>query len=602
MPTILNKSDSANPNVVVNDGQLNTNSTSLTFLGKNYPQGYSQPIGENFLHLLENFASSAEPINPIQGQLWFNNNNDVETDTSADDSNNYGLKIFDGQKWLPIGIVKKFAQPPNSIGSTNLKTGDLFVDTERQQLYISNGTDFTLVGPSFNAAEKTGAEIEYIIDAETNESRPVLSMFVKTKRVAIISDYQFTPKVFIPGFRQIKQGINLSTTNLNTTTNQTKFWGIAEKAEALISGEEIVSTSNFIRSDQNSTTNFSFNVRNNNGISIGNDLSFNLGTDTTGSYIYNKVDGASIDLRLRQSAQIKTILRISTTANNTGAVGVNNLVPEESLDVIGNIKTTDRFISTSNLANSITTNGGINVVGAAIIGGSLTVGANTSTKTIEPDQDSLRSLGSINKRWDTIYALKLGTNTRPATLTGSVIGDVNGNVSGTAGGFQNPVTLNFIGDVQGSVSIRNSGESKNVTLELNDSLISTKELTTLFLNTDLLLVERSTNQGPKLYKIPKTTLAEQLPLVPIGTIILYGGNSGNLPNGYLVCDGQEISRNTYDKLFDVIGYTYKPYNQLIGPTVNLQTFALPDITPVTTNSTISPPPLLTYIIYTGRLV
>jgi len=599
--TILNKSDSANTTVAIPDGALNSNSTSLVFLGKNYPQGYTKPIAENFLHLLENFANATEPVNPIQGQLWFNNNSDIESDTSSNDSSSYGLKVYDGQKWLPIGIVKKFAQPPTSLGGTNLKAGDLFVDTERQQLYISNGNDFTLIGPAFNAAEKTGSEIEYIKDATTNEDRPVLSIFVKTQRIVIISDYQFTPKSFIPGFKEIKQVINLSTATLNTTSNSTKFWGIAEKAEALISGTEIVSTANFLRSDQNSTTNFSFNIRNNNGLSIGNDLSFNLGTDTSGSYIYNKVDGASIDIRLRQSAQVKNILRVSTTPANTGAVGINNLIPEESLDVVGNIKTTDRFISTSTSNNSISTTGGINAVGSVIIGGGLTVGANTSTQTIEPDTDSLRTLGSLNKRWDTVYAVKIGSNTRPVTVNGTLIGDVTGNVTGTSTGFKFGVTLNFTGDVICNTTFQNSGDQKTITTNLNPSVISSKDATTLFLANDVLLIERETTLGPKLFKVSKNVLGQTLPLVPIGTVILYGGNSGNLPNGYLACDGAEISRNDYDKLFEVIGYKYKAASQLIGTGVNLQTFALPKLNPISTVSTDIPPPTMTYIIYTGRL-
>jgi hypothetical protein len=53
----------------VDDQTLNTE-TSLTFVGKNYT-GYSKYIAENFLHLLENFASSSMPTNPTVGQLWY---------------------------------------------------------------------------------------------------------------------------------------------------------------------------------------------------------------------------------------------------------------------------------------------------------------------------------------------------------------------------------------------------------------------------------------------------------------------------------------------------------------------------------------------------
>jgi len=590
MATALNKSDPANGTVNLTDGQLNSTSTSLSFLGKNYSQSYTQPIGENFLHLLENFAFSSPPINPVQGQLWFNNNDDLESDSVSDNSrDSYGLKIYDGTSWLPVGIIKKFSENPSlTSGGTNLKTGDLYVDTERQQLYINNGNNgWTLVGPTFNAAEKTGAEIEYVDDADAPVKRPILSIFVKTKRVVIISDYQFTPKSLLSGFKIIKQGINLSTANLNNNTNETKFWGVAEKAEALISGDEIVSTTNFLRSDQNSTTNFSFNVRNNNGINIGNDLSFSLGTDTSGSYIYNKVLGASIDIRLRQSTQIKTVLRASINdQTNTGSIGINTLVPTESLDVVGNIKTTGRYITTSTAANSISTTGGINVALNALVGGSLTVSGLTRTANIEPIADSTNILGTEDKRWDTVYAVKVGTQVRPVQVFGTVTGSVNGDVSGFSGGFKTGVTLTLQGDIQGTITIKNDGELKNIDTVLKSDFINQRTESSTYLPNDLLLIER--NQS--LFKVKKSTIVETLPLVPTATILLFAGNSARVPDGYLICNGEEHSQSIYNNLFSIIGYDYKPQNQLI----NVGTFAVPNLTP--------PSPEMRYIIYTGNII
>lgn len=55
---------------------------------------------------------------------------------------------------------------------------------------------------------------------------------------------------------------------------------------------------------------------------------------------------------------------------------------------------------------------------------------------------------------------------------------------------------------------------------------------------------------------------------PIGSIIAYGGNTP--PDGYLLCDGSEISRTAYSKLFAAIGTTYGTGN---GST----TFNLPNL-------------------------
>lgn len=58
------------------DGTINTSSTSLGLPGRNYA-GYGQALDTNFVHVLENFADSTVPPNPIRGQLWF------DTDTST---------------------------------------------------------------------------------------------------------------------------------------------------------------------------------------------------------------------------------------------------------------------------------------------------------------------------------------------------------------------------------------------------------------------------------------------------------------------------------------------------------------------------------------
>ncbi|ADO67181.1 hypothetical protein crov148 [Cafeteria roenbergensis virus] len=57
-------------------------------------------------------------------------------------------------------------------------------------------------------------------------------------------------------------------------------------------------------------------------------------------------------------------------------------------------------------------------------------------------------------------------------------------------------------------------------------------------------------------------------LIPVGTIFPFAG--ANAPTGYLVCDGSDISRNTYARLFSIIANTYGPGN---GET----TFSLPDL-------------------------
>lgn len=55
---------------------------------------------------------------------------------------------------------------------------------------------------------------------------------------------------------------------------------------------------------------------------------------------------------------------------------------------------------------------------------------------------------------------------------------------------------------------------------------------------------------------------------PIGTILSYGGN--NIPSGYLLCDGSEISKETYKDLYEIIGDTY-------GTSTDNTKFKLPNL-------------------------
>ena len=53
-------------------GKVNTNTTSLTLVGRN-ASNYGQYFNQNFVDLLSNFASPSydPPLNPITGQLWY---------------------------------------------------------------------------------------------------------------------------------------------------------------------------------------------------------------------------------------------------------------------------------------------------------------------------------------------------------------------------------------------------------------------------------------------------------------------------------------------------------------------------------------------------
>ena len=67
--------------------------------------------------------------------------------------------------------------------------------------------------------------------------------------------------------------------------------------------------------------------------------------------------------------------------------------------------------------------------------------------------------------------------------------------------------------------------------------------------------------------LAKLEAAVQAALVPVGAVLPFAGSSA--PTGFLICDGSQKSRTTYQALFDVIGVTHGYGDQST-------TFNLPD--------------------------
>ena len=241
--------------IVIEDNTINQE-TSLKIPGRN-STAYGASIAENFLHLLENFANSNPPINAVEGQLWYDNSPGVDQ-----------LKLWDGTTWVAAGGLKKANIAP-SVGSSLI--GDLWVDTDNQQLYLFAGSGWVLVGPEFAEGLATGSRPEQIV-ARNNQLYDVVVVEVKGKPVAIIASASFDPKSTIEGFETgLRPGINLSSANI-TGGGVPQFNGISEKSLALLipglsaSTSQTVIAANFMRKDAENITNFGIQIKNNAGV------------------------------------------------------------------------------------------------------------------------------------------------------------------------------------------------------------------------------------------------------------------------------------------------------------------------------------------------
>jgi len=207
MPYIVTTS-SGTAIATIPDNTVNTTTTSITLVGKNYA-GYGAFLNENYVKMLENFSNSIAPTAPLTGQLWF-------------DSTNTLLKVWTGGQWKQMhSSAAQNTAPQNPI------TGDLWWDTTNLVLKVWGGSTWITIGPGTGGsggagASTTGAIADTIVDSGSL-SHSVIKLSVANQTIAIVSkDAVFTPGTAIPGFTIIQPGINLiNTSGYNFTGNAT---------------------------------------------------------------------------------------------------------------------------------------------------------------------------------------------------------------------------------------------------------------------------------------------------------------------------------------------------------------------------------------------
>jgi hypothetical protein len=202
--------------VSIADGTVNTTATSISLPGRNYPQ-YGEPVVEDLVYMLQNFAAPNQPINPITGQIWYDTTNQI-------------IKVFNGSKWLSTGktTVSNTLPPTADIGQVLWMPGN-------RQLFVYDTSGWRLVGPigAANPAQdpiyttspaNTTVQAMQIQDAgSTNHSALVFS--VSGQVLAIISNdpTYVLGAPGITGFTNIEPGINLNSNALlnGTATHAT---------------------------------------------------------------------------------------------------------------------------------------------------------------------------------------------------------------------------------------------------------------------------------------------------------------------------------------------------------------------------------------------
>jgi hypothetical protein len=154
------------------DGVVDTSNTSISLVGKN-SVNFGEAQNNDFVHMLEHFANSTEPFNPLTGQLWYNTANNA-------------LSVYSVGTWEPLAVVTYSSSAPASARLANI-----WFDTTVNQLKIHDGTMFNTIGPeAVSGFAKTRMASESVKDV-SGLNHAVIKCTVNGTVIAVLSSDDF---------------------------------------------------------------------------------------------------------------------------------------------------------------------------------------------------------------------------------------------------------------------------------------------------------------------------------------------------------------------------------------------------------------------------
>jgi hypothetical protein len=178
--------------IELGDGILDSNSTSLTLIGKN-SSNFGDAQNENFLHLLQNFAGATPPSNPLRGQLYY-------------DTDDYRIKVYTGGDWLSTAISDFSGTKP-----TTGRYGYLWFNSVEKQFFVHDGSDYILIGPE----RTSGFGETKLVSTSTfdlfDTLHPVIKLTIDDEVLGVISssDFDVNSSNEINGIPHVYRGITL---------------------------------------------------------------------------------------------------------------------------------------------------------------------------------------------------------------------------------------------------------------------------------------------------------------------------------------------------------------------------------------------------------
>jgi hypothetical protein len=323
----INKTDGTIVSTVA-DGQIDSNSTDLTLIGKNY-SGFGETLNENFIKLLENFSSVSAPVRPIRGQIWF-------------DSTESKVKVYNGTQFVPVSSATISSTRPSTLG-----IGDLWFNDVEKQLYFFDGTDPILLAPLYSAIQGiSGLQVRSILDT-LNQTRVITLLYNNGILLGIFAKDSFTPKNAIDGFSgNVDPGFNSGTlSNLKfkaTVTNSEKLGG----ADA----------TTYVRRDTSNTIDGQVRITRDLGLVVGDAGNGGFVVNNGNVVLQNTSTDRDLILNVRKGINQEDAVRIFSTTRTIDLYNDPTFADSQvnvggSLTVIGNltVQGTTTTINTSNV-------------------------------------------------------------------------------------------------------------------------------------------------------------------------------------------------------------------------------------------------------------
>jgi hypothetical protein len=314
--------------VVLPDQQSDTESTSLTLIGKNV-NAYGTDINQNYIRHLENFAYSVSPSNPLVGQVWY-------------DTVEQRIKVYTvNNEFKPVGSPTISPTRPKT-----LSIGDLWYDSTAKQLkFLDNSDNIIAIGPTYDiTVGKSGWVTEGFL-TNTNSTQTVSSLYSNDVLLGILSEVSsITLSSTLTTITSLNPGITLQW----NSSVKAKFIGTATSADSLTKSDGTkIYADGLLNTGSTITTYQPINILNDDptgSLIVGTNEDFQFyptTTSTNTATLYLGGLGKPYDISMNPAdLSGKTSVLHFSSAEITGVprLGIFNTDPTEHVDIIGNVK------------------------------------------------------------------------------------------------------------------------------------------------------------------------------------------------------------------------------------------------------------------------